>query len=93
MRIQGPPAVNAVESTVPTTRAAAADSSNAETVSVSLRAQQISSTQASSQAARAAKLASLKQSVANGSYKVDTQQLSTRMADEELDRAQAGMSS
>jgi len=90
MRIQGPSAVSAVESTVPTTRAAAVDSSNAETVSVSLRAQQLSSTQASSQTARAAKLASLKQSVSSGSYKVDTKQLSSRMADEELDRA--GMS-
>jgi flagellar biosynthesis anti-sigma factor FlgM len=87
MRIQGPSAVNAVESTVPTTRASAVESHDSETVSVSLRAQQLSSTQASSQTARAAKLASLKQSVASGSYRVDKQALSGRMADEELARA------
>jgi flagellar biosynthesis anti-sigma factor FlgM len=91
MRIQGPSAGGTTETTVPATRAAVVDKSNGETVSVSLRAQQLASTQASGDTARAARIASLKQSVGGGGYKVDAQALGGRMADEEL--ARAGMSS
>ena len=91
MRAEGPSPGGARETSAPATRAAAVDKSNAETVSVSLRAQQLASTQATGDTARAARIASLKQLVAGGSYKVDAQALGGRMADEEL--ARAGMSS
>lgn len=90
MRIQGP-SVDAVDAAAPVSRtssvSAGSEVAPAQSVAVAPSVQALSASQATSAAARAAKLDALKQSIGNGTYKIDRQALSERMADEELSRA------